>query len=77
MRWLGHEKKFCPVLDTIVWLKRATGIGYRAFPPIMGGVVPHGEQDRLKNKSNEVARDVERLERELRRVLSRGNTGLN
>lgn len=69
MRLFGREKKFCPVMDAVVWLKRATGVGYREFPPIVGGVVPHDEHDKLRAKTNEVARDVERLERELLRVL--------
>ena len=52
-----------------MWAKRATGIYYRDFPPLPSSPLVDTESgERLKRKSDEVVREVERLELELRRV---------
>ncbi len=51
----------------MIWLSRATGIGYRPYPPIVGGIVPSDYADQLVVKSDEIERQIEMLERELRR----------
>lgn len=58
-------KRWCPLRDAIAWMSKATGIGYTA-PPIItteGKVTP----DQLTKKADEVVRQVELLEWELRR----------
>lgn len=56
------RKKWCPLRDALIWLSRATGIGYQV-PSIHGdGAI------NLTQKANEVALQVDLLERELRRV---------
>jgi hypothetical protein len=52
----------------VIWLKRATGIGYKKFPPLPKTmVVDPRAADPIKRKSDVVVREIERLERELRR----------
>jgi hypothetical protein len=53
----------------IVWAKRATGVGYKDFPPLSKEPLIHPERgDLLKQKSSQVVKEVERLERELSRL---------
>lgn len=53
----------------ITWLKRVTGIGYAEFPPLSDH---SSKTEALKHKANQVQKDVELLERELRGVLGGG-----
>ena len=53
---------------TIVWLKRATGIGYKTYDPLVGGDIDIDEVTRKIRRADRLVRDVERLERELRRI---------
>lgn len=53
----------------LIWLKRATGIGYEEFPLLDSEC--HEQTEKIKEKANQVQKDVELLERELRRVLVR------
>lgn len=67
--WLGEKNRFCPVGRIVVWIKRATGIYYRDFPPLPTDPIVHPDcGGRLKRKSSEIVREVERLEEELRRL---------
>jgi hypothetical protein len=52
-----------------VWIKRATGIYYRDFPPLPTDPIANPDcGSRLKRKSSEIVREVERLEEELLRL---------
>lgn len=58
-----------PMFDNVVlWLKRATGVGYATFDPLAGGVIDIDEQTRKMRRADRLVRDVERLEYELRRI---------
>lgn len=52
-------KKFCPLRGFFMWLKKATGIGYNPM-----ALKTNGKE--LQKKANQVCRQVELLERELR-----------
>lgn len=52
-----------------MWAKRATGICYKDFPPMPRQPLIHSDSGaRLKRKSDDIVREVERLEEELRRL---------
>lgn len=57
-------KGFCPLGIMIVWFKRATGIGYKKFPPLE---VDTKVTRRLKEDSDDLVVQLEQLERDLRR----------
>jgi hypothetical protein len=52
----------------ILWLKRATGIGYKHPKPIEHETHGPEQAAELKHKTDKLVRDMERLEQELRRV---------
>lgn len=52
----------------VVWLKRATGIGYRKYQPLIDeGHVDPFIASRLEAHAKAMVREVEDLDRELRR----------
>lgn len=55
--------KWCPLKIALIWISRGTGIAYRRFQPIE--VEDYILQ--VKHQSNKLERQVEQLERELRR----------
>lgn len=68
-KWFDENKRFCPSRSLVKWIKRATGVGYRKFPPLsQEPIVDPRLADPLKRKSDQVVREVERLEAELRRL---------
>lgn len=62
------NKFFCPLRDVIVWFMRATGIGYKRFPNLVGSEVDPNTGDKLLVKSDQMVEQVEKLERELRKI---------
>lgn len=54
--------------NIIVWLKRATGIGYKRYKPLSETTVSIEKMPNIKEKADRLNRDFDRLERELRRI---------
>jgi hypothetical protein len=74
-RWIDENNRFCPLKRLIVWLKRATGLGYSKYPPLPDSPpVDPQTGERLKKKSDEVVQEVERLEKELGKLGIRTNS---
>ena len=74
-KWFDENKRFCPSKSLVRWIKRATGIGYRKFPPLpTESVVNPRMAEPLRKKSDQIVREVERLEAELRRLGIRSYT---
>lgn len=57
-------KKYCPIRLMVVWIKRATGIGYREFPPLN---ISSENTKKLRKNSDDLVIQIEQLERDLRR----------
>lgn len=55
---------WCPLHIAAIWISRATGIGYRDFPPIDQHF--RGARD-LQHQTDALVIQIEQLERELRR----------
>jgi hypothetical protein len=56
-----------PFREIIVWLSRATGVGYRRYEPLVAKEVDIKKASDLREKADRLAMDIERLERELRK----------
>jgi hypothetical protein len=54
--------------DILVWASRATGIGYRAYPPLVGSEIDPQKTKESKEIADKLVRDMEALHRELRRI---------
>lgn len=54
--------------EVVTWLKRATGIGYVTYDPLVGGEIDVDDAAMRLRRVDRLVRDVERLERELRRI---------
>ena len=50
----------------IMWIKRATGIGYRQYPPLDESILREHHLPSLKKNSEKLVRDFGRLEQELK-----------
>jgi hypothetical protein len=57
-----------PLKSIITWLKRATGVGYRRYDPLVGRDVDVEKSARLRERTDKLVRDVDQLERELRKI---------
>lgn len=51
----------------LVWLKRATGIGYKHYPVLPDGVVDQKRAKEFNARADKLAHDIEELDKELRR----------
>jgi hypothetical protein len=66
--------------EILVWLSRATGVGYHQYDPLVKSEVDVKKASDLREKADRLAADIERLERELRRngrirIFPFGNNG--
>lgn len=54
--------------DILIWASRATGIGYRHYPPLVGNEIDPKKAQEFNELADKLVRDVDRLDRELRRI---------
>lgn len=54
--------------DILIWVKRATGVGYRRFAPLVGNEIDVDKSRYLRLRSDKLVDDVEQLEMELRKI---------
>ena len=53
--------------DITIFLKRATGLWYRDYPPLAEMTDGETKARELSEKTDELAKDIRRLDRELRK----------